>query len=456
MLGLDPSTGVPTILFDGLQKGSNFSSQPPPTFVEVFAQPKNASDPWLREWDVEHSGAPAWTSSITGTNPSPGFKLGASEGGDDSLTYAVAASHASGRCSLLASATMHGSLKLISSEFFLPGKAAPHCAQPNLIKLPNVQSDSRPGRAKYLLKFEGRGSVYLTGDIVNSSTQSSRGIRFRPSNDTVLRTFDFGNFQWAELMAPTNHDPDRGLLLGWVRSGQWIAGVHPPFALGSPCNPAWPSAPPAFMTESLLREVLWDEQSQQVITPPLRELKNLRGQQPLATLGPTELRPGERLPISLSHPRESTAAGRQVEIHAFFKRPKNTGHTFGFSVLESTELKQHTDVFFTDTAGDDVELTIDATRSGFLESHCTKLLPPSLVSGKVNLLTQEEVLDVRIFVDRSIVEAFAMGGRGAATVSVRPNATATGVAVISGGNTTLLNLTVFSVGTIWEESGDVL
>ena len=209
------------------------------------------------------------------------------------------------------------------------------------------------------------------------------------------------------------------------------------------------------MTESLLREVLWDEQSQQVITPPLRELKNLRGQQPLATLGPTELRPGERVPISLSHPREFTAAGRQVEIHAFFKRSKIIGHTFGVSVLESTALKQHTDVFFTDTAGDDVELTIDATRSGFLESHCTKLLPPSHVGGKVNLLTQEEVLDVRIFVDRSIVEAFAMGGRGVATVSVRPNATATGIAVISGGNTTLLNLTVFSVGTMWEEPRDI-
>lgn len=459
MLGLDPSTGTPTILFDGLQKGSNFSSQPPPTFVEVFAQPKNASDPWLRDWQVQHSGAPAWTSTVTGTNPSPGFKLPASEGGNASLTYTVAASHASGRCSLMASATMHGSLELINAEFFLPGKDGPHCAQPNLIPLPRANLHTAPQlgtspRTKYLLKFEGRGSVHLVGDIVNSSIQ---GIKFRPTNDTILRSFDFGNFQWAELSAPTEQDPSRGLLLGWVRSG-WVAGLHPPFALGSPCNPNWPSAPPAFMTESLLREILWDERSQQVITPPLRELNHLRDQQPLATLGQTLLRPGERLPISISHPSAfssgSTALGRQLEIHAFFKRPRaeNSGHTFGFSVLGSMDLQQRTDVFFTGTASDDVELTIDATRSGFLPSYCTKLLPPSHVSGKVNLLAGEEVLDLRIFIDRSIVEAFAMGGRGVATVAVRPNATATRIAVISGGNTTMLNLTIWKIGTIWEES----
>jgi hypothetical protein len=458
MLGLDPSTGAPTILFDGLQKGSNFSSQPPPTFVEVFARPKNASDPWLREWDVQPSEAPAWTSTVTGTNPSPGFKIGASEGGNATLTYTVAASHASGRCSLLASATMHGSLELINADFFFPGKDGPHCAQPNLIRLPraNLHSGSPSDRAKYLLKFEGRGSVYLTGSVGNNNMQPSRRINFQPNTGTVLRSFDFGNFQWAELMAPSEQDPVRGLLLGWVRSGQWVSGVHPPFALGSPCNPDWPSAPPAFMTESLLREVLWDEQSQQVITPPLRELKKLRGQQPLATLGQTQLRAGERLPILTSHLRGSTTVGRQVEIHAYFTRPvgKATGHTFGFSVLESRQLQQQTDVFFTGMAGDNVELTIDATRSGFLPSFCTKLLPPSHVSGQVSLLTEEEVLDLRIFVDRGIVEAFAMGGRGVATVSVRPNATSTGVSVISGSNITLLNLTIWALGTIWEEPGE--
>lgn len=354
---------------------------------------------------------------------------------------------------------MRGSLALINANFFLPGKDGPHCAQPNLIRLPraNLHSGSRPGRAEYLLKFEGRGSVYLTGSIGHNNMQPSRGIIFQLSNGTALRNFDFGNFQWAELMAPTEQDPVRGLLLGWVRSGQWVAGLHPPFALGSPCNPDWPFAPPAFMTESLLREVLWDEQSQQVITPPLRELKNLRGQQPLATLGQTQLMPGERLPVLISHPRGSTAVGRQIEILAYFRRPvgEATGHTFGFSVLESTELQQHTDVFFTGTAGDNVELTIDATRSGFLPSFCTKLLPPSHVSGQVSLLSEEEVLDLRIFVDRGIVEAFALGGRGVATVSVRPNATATGVTVSSGGNTTLLNLTIWALGTIWEEPGEV-
>ena len=46
-----------------------------------------------------------------------------------------------------------------------------------------------------------------------------------------------------------------------------------------------------------------------------------------------------------------------------------------------------------------------------------------------------------------IVEAFAMGGRGVATVIVRPNASATGVSVFSGGNVTLRNLTVWGMET---------
>jgi hypothetical protein len=204
-------------------------------------------------------------------------------------------------------------------------------------------------------------------------------------------------------------DPDRALILGWVRSGQWVAGMHPPFGSGSACNPGWPAAPPAFMTESLLREVRWDAAAQAVVTPPMRELEQLRTKQPLATLGRTQLLAGERRVIPLasggssnrptsSESRGSNSAasalGRQVEVLAYFERPtgQQAGHTFGISVLESTQLKQRTDVFFTappststSTTGatTDLLLTIDAEHSGFLPDSCQKLLPPSHVDGGV-------------------------------------------------------------------------
>ena len=195
MLGLDPVTGLPALLFDGLTPGTNFGHNA--SFVEVFARPKNASDPWLEDWVADAE--PSWHSTTTGTNPSPGFALPATSGGEPGVRYALAASHKSGRCSLFASETMRGALRLVNPSFFYPGKDSPHCAQPNLIPLPGREG-SAPA---YLWKAEGRSSVYTLGEVSNST----KGIEFIPAPGSAagLRPFDFGNFQWAELMPPT-HD----------------------------------------------------------------------------------------------------------------------------------------------------------------------------------------------------------------------------------------------------------
>ena len=134
---------------------------------------------------------------------------------------------------------------------------------------------------------------------------------------------------------------------------------------------------------------------------------------------------------------------------AFFERSSaQPGHTFGVGVLESDRLNQTTDTFFTSGSGNSVKLTVDASRSGFLSSRCGSRLPPSRATGSVKLLPDEQLLQLHVFVDRSVVEAFAMGGRGAATVSARPNASATHVSVFSGGEVTLHNLTIWGVGSI--------
>ena len=63
-------------------------------------------------------------------------------------------------------------------------------------------------------------------------------------------------------------------------------------------------------------------------------------------------------------------------------------------------------------------------------------------SGPLKVLVGEKLLELRIFVDRSVVEAFGLGEREVAVVGMRPNAMATGVSVFSGGNTTMVNLTI--------------
>ena len=434
LLGLDAS-GTPTLLFDGLEHGTALGVNA--SFVEVAAVPKNASDEWLREWRVL-DGPPLWRSATAGTNPSPGFTLPAASGGNTSLRYTVAASHVSGHCSLLASATMR-ELHMVSPSFFTPGAVGRHCGGPNLLRLPGSTE-------RWLLKYEGttggRGSMFSLGSVLGSA----EGPRFEAT--TPAAPFDYGNFQWAETMAPTADDP-RGFLLGWVHSAQWLSGVHPPFGSGDPCNPGWPAAPPAFMTESLLREILYDARAAAVVTPPLRELRQLRTPQPLAALGRTRLAAGSRRQLPLSGASTDRSVGRQLEIVAFFERSSaQPGHTFGVGVLESDRLNQTTDAFFASGSGNSVKLTVDASRSGFLSSRCGSRLPPSRATGSVKLLPDEQLLQLHVFVDRSVVEAFAMGGRGAATVSVRPNASATHVSVFSGGEVTLHNLTIWGVGSI--------
>ena len=138
-------------------------------FVEVAAVPKNASDEWLREWRVL-DGPPRWRSTTTGTNPAPGFTLPAASGGNTSLRYTVAASHVSGHCSLLASATMR-ELHMVSPSFFTPGAVGRHCGGPNLLRLPGSTE-------RWLLKYEGttggRGSMFSLGSVQGSA----QGPRF--------------------------------------------------------------------------------------------------------------------------------------------------------------------------------------------------------------------------------------------------------------------------------------
>jgi hypothetical protein len=469
MLGTDGETGFPVLLFDGLERNTALGVNA--SFVEVLAQPANPTGDarWLRRWRVNSTGNPLWNSTAIGTNPSPGFDLPDWAGGSPSLRYVVAASHANGHCALLATnrslraGSEGGSLTMIqvNADFLVPSHdAGRHCGQPVLSRLPVIGHEAAAAKSTsaptHILKYEGsKGSVYQLGSLGRAS---AAGDPPRFVSSSAARALDIGNFQWAGLMIPQDDGSSRSgsdgaqraLVLGWVRSGQWVSGLHPPFAPGSPCNPFWPAAPPAFMTLSLLRELHFDARLGVVVTPPMREVEQLRSAAPIASLGRTVLAAGTRRPIVLAGSSGSAGVGRQLEIVAVFSAPA-AGHTFGVAVLESTELNQTTDIFFT-APQPSVSDTIDATRSGFLPPSCLKQLPPSKVTGDVPLLppTHEdkdamEPLELRIFVDRSIVEAYAQNGRLVGTVSVRPNASATGVSVFAGGSVTLLSLRVFAI-----------
>jgi hypothetical protein len=454
LLGLDPTTGGPVLLYDGFINGTSIQKGDA-KFGEVMATPVDVTDEWLREWQVRPDVAqPVLQSSTAGTNPGPGFSLPVASGGTAGTRYTVAVAHTGNHgCVLLSSGAGMRDVRVLNMDFFAPDhRISPDCFQPNLIELPGAVGFT------HILKFEGPSkhcgpgcwgdSAYILGSVGKSSDSGLPEFVPATSSGGAYHRLDGGNFQWAEL-SPLEHG--RSLLMGWVRSGQFVQGKKA--FLPNTCNPMWPHAPPSWETESLMREVAWDAQVGTVVTPPLRELDQLRGAAPLAVLGQTRLVAGGWRPLAMAGTGVGSPIGRQLEILAYFERAAGGNATFGVAVLESQALGQRTSVSLS-TAGDapnSVALTVDGSHGGFLPAACDALLPPS-VARSTAVTLPGELLELRVFVDRGVVEAFAMGGRATGTVQVRPNASAVGVSLFAvGGDVALRNVSVWNVETMWEE-----
>ena len=133
---------------------------------------------------------------------------------------------------------------------------------------------------------------------------------------------------------------------------------------------------------------------------PIEEYENLR----TADLG--------MLPVS----------GRQLDITASFQLPTDDANIVGIKVFESDDGNTFTLISIEASSEKDYySLKIDTSKSGFNVPNKNNSFPVSEMQFYAEEAT-EATVDLRVVVDRSLVEAFAMGGRAVVTSTVYANA----------------------------------
>lgn len=225
-------------------------------------------------------------------------------------------------------------------------------------------------------------------------------------NRLDMQRCDYGSFYSSKSFADLTPGVVRKLI-GWVgeESGspllQW-AGI-----------------------QSIPREVTADpENPGRVLFNPLAALTSLRG--PKSTVSLQTLRPGAFIKLG--------GSGNQLDIVANFTGPFRSGQQFGVIVLAS------------EPPGDDRTAMTSVVVS--VVSATEGLLSIGPHHGKFPL-PKSTVLELRVIVDHSVVEAFAASGRAVITRRVYPGPTATASYVVNSGSgpVTLSSLEAYEVNS---------
>ena len=127
-----------------------------------------------------------------------------------------------------------------------------------------------------------------------------------------------------------------------------------------------------------------------------------------------------------------------MELVAVFERPEQPAR-FGIRVLQSPAAHVEVAVEFATAAAQSFRVFLNAALGA----------PEVFVSDPVRMLDGEAEVSLDIFVDRSIVEVFAQGGRAAVTAAVAPERSAAGVELFSAEQSTGLSLrsiTAYAMG----------
>ena len=168
---------------------------------------------------------------------------------------------------------------------------------------------------------------------------------------------------------------------------------------------------------------------------PIEEIQKLRFDHKKAPT--TSIAPDEETPLQ-------GIGGKAIEIRAVFQ--PGQAREVGLKVLQSPDGKEYTTIRFT-TRQAGQEISIDPSHSSLL-----KQLGPRPPETAKLILGKGEPLDLRVFIDRTIVEVFA-NGRQCLGVRVYPTGRlARGVSVFSkGGDATLRGLDVWQMRSVWPE-----
>lgn len=207
-------------------------------------------------------------------------------------------------------------------------------------------------------------------------------------------------------------------------------------------------------SHTLLRSLLYDPLTKAHVTPPVPQTELLRKAKLHSITVPTKLKPNAYLPF----PAAVEASGMQLEIVATFALPLPAGVKVGVASRCSKDRSQKAESFFEMAAPDMEEAAL------LVEAGVEKATVGSVVSDTNGLGNGMKQLDfaikanetnvtLRVFVDHSVLETYAQGGRGVVTSRMYPTDDALGAGVFCDGpaGATLLAVDVWEMGTIWVE-----
>ncbi len=210
----------------------------------------------------------------------------------------------------------------------------------------------------------------------------------------------------------------RRIVIGWISN--WM------YARQKPTSP-WRGA------QSVPRELRLKRfrDGLRLVQQPAREIESLRD---------TELHLGQ-MNFEEANKRiaEAGFGGGTLELQA--EIDVGSAREVGFRVLQGSD--EETLVGYTASPS---EVFVDRTRSGNVQFHETF---PGRHSARLEPVRGR--IDVRVLVDRSVVEVFAGGGRVAITDRVFPSTTSTGLSLFAeGGNARIVELQAWKLHSAWD------
>eukprot|EP00035_Acanthoeca_spectabilis_P039215 m.60121 g.60121 ORF g.60121 m.60121 type:complete len:256 (+) comp9493_c0_seq4:1828-2595(+) len=201
--------------------------------------------------------------------------------------------------------------------------------------------------------------------------------------------------------------------------------------------------------QSLLRQVTYDPRLGMLLFTPIDELALLRQGSLASVSTPMTLNASTHISIGDSN-HTAGGVGNQSEIVVQFELPADNA-TFGVRMMQ-------------DSSGGGFDLTFSFTRPQNAAQGWAIEMSMGTSTAWLPLLASDRSLNVTVFVDQTVVEAFAMGGRVAMTQHVPPsllmpvfgmhngggNTHQTAAVFATTGRVTIQGLWMWRMGDIWD------
>jgi len=277
-----------------------------------------------------------------------------------------------------------------SGAWFLPVPPPTYSRTTDYATQPTRERHSRSvgnRTSRYLLN-SGGGEQFVLGDF------DPVRVTFTNISATDRKT-DYGmSLDWTAVGPATD---GRVLQVGWLSN--WITGR---------------SLPDNVSRLSIVREIGYDRNSDGLVTNPMRELVTLRNGTAGSATARTVLRPGGRLVLAES--------GTSADVLVSFALPHLAGAgsvaTFGVFVFapphKSDASDNGTSVLLRVWGNHTALLSVSVPPTAYVDAAAYNSASFSLSPGAL-------AVDLRIVLDRSIVEVFAAGGRASITVNTFPD-----------------------------------